>query len=118
MLALGLDEPGFLLIDCQRLDEGNNAKAFTFVEDPIVQNKVCSQIEPLPGYHPNAYPFIVTRNRSQFNLINTNTGRAQALIKDLSSAAWYQHSILFDFRINQSPQTEARARTVKREPTA
>jgi hypothetical protein len=35
MLALGLDEPGFLLIDCQKLDT-NPKKAMTFVEDPIV----------------------------------------------------------------------------------
>lgn len=48
----------------------------------------------MPGFDEQSFPFMVARNRHCISLINVKTGTLQPLIKDVSSTAWYQESLL------------------------
>ena len=64
------------------------------IEDMQVQNKVCCSVTPILGFHPESLPFIIARNRNCINLVNVRTATVQPLIRDQSSTAWYQESLL------------------------
>ena len=95
-VTLQAESAGFQMSFGEESKTGAPAGQLTLkmIEDRQVKNKVCCSILPMPGFNTETFPFLVSRSRHCINLINVKTGTLQPLIKDVSSTAWYQESLL------------------------
>lgn len=65
--------PDFLVIkDWQVIHE---------VADPVPNNTEKYWQSPLPSFHPDAFPFLVSSGKETFNLLNVQTGLMEVLVE-------------------------------------
>ena len=67
--------------DFVTFDRKNLHKEFGVIKQPLWCNALCTDLVPLPGYHPVSFPFYISKTMRSLNLIDFKERKAHVLVE-------------------------------------